>query len=412
MRRLSLPPRVVLALRRAVHWVLFLGVRGALALLPSARRNDEVRRSVWTGNPILTLATNARAERLLGIAADSLVFNRYRTSDAFDYDFSRWTRWWPVRIVLPYLVFVWACVRYQRFHAFYNRGVLPSLEPGQFNPDELAMLRRLGKELYVYAYGADVRTQRRTRALGPIHLCAACPAVGRHCVCDDVRGSDNYRRVRLFATECFSWGDMTAYTPGSRNDLFYWPIDLAADAGRRYAPHYPEATSTAPLRIVHASNHRHFKGTHHLIAAAEQLRREGHALELTLVENRTHAEALELLRSADVVFDQCLAGFHGYAALEAMALGKPVLSYVRQPSVDLLEPEECPLVLTHVATLTDDLRRLVARRTALTELGRRGRAYIERHYSLAAFAERLRRVYQGEAPTVAATTIPARRWAA
>ncbi len=97
---------------------------------------------------------------------------------------------------------------------------------------------------------------------------------------------------------------------GSRNDLFYWPLDL--DAGRManaIAARYPEANVNRPLRVVHAANHRFFKGTRYLLDAIERLRGEGVEIELVLVEKKSNDDALELYRTADVVFDQCVSGF-------------------------------------------------------------------------------------------------------
>ncbi|MBL8830133.1 MAG: glycosyltransferase [Planctomycetaceae bacterium] len=387
-------------IKRAVHAVLMPIVRWLLLKSPAARANQSVVRSLWGVTPILTLATKSRAERMLGVDARSLVYETYHLAHQFDINLARWMRG-PLKLVTPYVVFYWAARRFQRFHFFYDRGLLPQLEPGQFNRDELILLHALGKQLFGYAYGADVRTQVATRSLGPVQLCAGCPAPGRHCVCDDARGTANYHRFRHFATTCFSMGDMIEYTPGSRNDLFYWPLDLDADGGERYRPHYPTPTANRPLRVVHAANHRFFKGTRYLLDAIERLRGEGIEIELVLVEKKSNDEALELYRTADVVFDQCVSGFHGYFTLEAMAMGKPVLVYVRKPDEYLLAADECPLVQTHPRTLVDDLRRLALNREPLTDIGQRGRDYIERYYSLDAFAARLTRVYRelGEAST-------------
>ena len=380
--------------KRIIHRVLFACLRLSAWLLQRIdnRRSSSVR-SVWAGMPIFTQTISARAEQLLGVEAESLALFTYRSSDEFDINLSRWTRYAPLRAVLPYVVLAWAIGRYQRFHFFYNRGFLPQLEPGQFNPDELRLLRALGKQVFVYAYGADVRTRAATESLETPHLCGECPAPGHHCVCDDRRGNENYHRVRAFATQCFSLGDMTAYTPGSRNDLFYWCIDLDAQAGARYRPVSPPSTSDEPIRIVHAANHRFFKGTRYLMAAVEQLQHEGLAIELDIVEGLTQREAFEAYRRADLIFDQCTSGFHGYLSLEAMALGKPVLCFIRRRDF-LLHPDECPLQNTSPTTLVDDLRRLAADRKKLHELGQQGRRYIEQYFTLDAFAQRLALVYR------------------
>jgi hypothetical protein len=189
-------------------------------------------------------------------------------------------------------------------------------------------------------------------------------------------------------------GDTIEYLPGSRNDLFFLPVDLNADGGRKYQPHYPSLSSERPLHIVHASNHRHYKGTRFLVDAVERLRREGLAVELTLVERVPNEEALKIYRTADIIFDQCLIGSHGYFAIEAMAIGKPVMVFIRKPELYLLRPEECPLINSPPDRIEVILRGLVNDRSCLNEIGVRGRQYVEKYYSLEAFAARLEKAYK------------------
>ena len=360
--------------------------------LPTARRNTPVRRSLWAGTPILTLSVTAQAERMLGVEAHSLVYQPYFITNRFDFNLSRWHSMPIVGRLLPYAVLLWACLRYQRFHFFYSHGILPSLRPFHFNQRELKLLRKLGKEVFFWPYGADVRFETRTRTLGPTNCCTDCPAPGQFCVCDEGSAQENFERIRKYATAVFSMGDMLEYTPGSRNDLFHWPIDLDADSGQRFAPVYPDPDSQEPTRVVHSPNHRWFKGTRFLLDAIDNMRRDGINIELTLIERMPNDQALEMAKSADIVFDQCLIGFHGYTALEAMAMGKPVLTFIRKPEY-LLCPEECPMLSASADQLESVLRKLVADRSRLQRLGIEGRAYIEKHFTLAAFSERLATAY-------------------
>lgn len=359
----------------------------------SGRRSARPR-SLWTGTPILNMAVNARAERLLGVQAESLVYFTYFITRQFDRDLS-WALPWPrwARALLCYAVLAWACLRYDRFHFYCDRGLLPSPTPFQFDPAELPLLRALGKEVILWTYGADVRTRRQTQALGSFHCCTGCSTVGHSCLCDADAAARKWAQLQRLATAIFAMGDMIEYTPGSRNDLFFWPIDLEADDGKRYAPRFPPADASGPVRIVHAPNHRGVKGTQYLLAAVERLQTEGVAIDLRLVEQVPNEEALEIYRGADIIFDQCLIGFHGYFALEAMALGKPVMAFIRDPQRYLLAPDECPLVNTPADQVYAVLSDLVRDRAQLHRLGVQGRRYIEMHYTLEAFAARLQRAY-------------------
>lgn len=361
--------------------------------------SSQIRRkaiSIWTGAPIITVAKNCRVERLLGFNSISVVSRTYFITNEFDYDLARLAKGNPLLSILyTYAAFLQICLMAVQVHAYADGGLLPSHQRRRFNPLELCAYRLLGIKLLIWTYGADVRTRLRTIALGEPNCCTDCDQVGIACICDDTLGAANFRRVRQAAAGVFSMGDMLEYTPGSRNDLFFWPIDLAADHGRRYAPAYPSHDPGKPLRVVHAPNHRMFKGTRYLEKGVAQLRSEGVAIDLVLAEHLPNQKALELYRSADLIFDQCLIGFHGYFALEGMALGKPVMCFIRDRQRYLLAPDECPIIDVDLAHLTDRLRRwATSDRTELQSIGTKSRAYVEKYYSYHAFSGRLKAAYQ------------------
>ena len=60
---------------------------------------------------------------------------------------------------------------------------------------------------------------------------------------------------------------------------------------------------------------------------------EGLDADLELVEGLHHDEAFERYRAADIVVDQLNAGWYGLFAIEAMALGKPVVTFLHDEAV-------------------------------------------------------------------------------
>ncbi len=385
--------------RRATSVSVQLMVLTGLPLAALARFTlgllREPRISYWTGTPILTLAQKAASERLLGQRAITMVRFTYRISHDFDVVLARWCGGHPWLLYpLTGLAFLALLATASRVHTFADGGLLPAARRRRVATAELLAYRLFRIPHMVWTYGADVRTREVTMALGQPNCCTDCTQVNKACICDAGQGDRNIARLRANGAMLFSMGDMIEYTPGSRNDLFFWPLDLAGSHASAVQTDEVRAGKPAPLRVVHAPNHREFKGTRYLEAAVADLQAEGVPIELMMVEKLPNHEALAIYRTADVIFDQCLIGFHGYFVLEAMALGKPVMCYIRKPEQYLLEPQECPIINTHVDTLRDDLRRLVMTRDQLTSIGQRGRAYVERHYSREAFAGRLQRAYQ------------------
>jgi len=357
-------------------------------------------RSLWGVTPILTLPLKVRADRLLGFESQSLVFVTYHITSNFDYNLQEFVE--KLYMYAPTLaptfgrcLLAWALWRYDVFHYFYDRGLmLPATRFG-VNPEELELLRASGKRVYLYAYGADVRRREATLEFGKWNFCKECPEPLKFCVCDDASGSEIMAGMCEKVTQPLALGDMLAYVPGARN-LHYWPIDLSA------VPVAPPQRNDGPLRIAHAPNHMHFKGSSYLEAAIEKLRAAGHLIDYVKVQGVANAEVIRLFGEADIVADQFIGGAYGYTALEAMARGKPVLTYVRSP--DMVEAvAECPLINVTPDTLEETLIWCLSHRDRLAAIGAQGRVYVKKWHSIAAVADRLAGLYQETAnfpPTV------------
>ena len=354
------------------------------------------RRSIWTGAPIITMPLNAAVEGRLGFDSKTIVRSTYFITDSFDLNiFAKAQKNRFFAFLLTYLVFAWICLTADRVHAYVDGGLLVSRRRFCFSRLELFFYHRLKIKLFVWTYGGDVRNRQTTLGLGKPNCCTDCSTILSSCICTHEEAALNYQRVASVATAVFSMGDMIEYTPKSHNDLFFWPVDLNRDNGRCYQPSYPQPSKSKPLRVVHAANHRQFKGTKYLEAAITQLIAEGISIELILVERIRNDEALAIYRSADLVFDQCLIGFHGYFAIEAMALGKPVMCFIRNPETYLLAPEHCPILNVHRDHLQSALRRFATcERDLLPDIGRQSRAYVEKYYTMDAFAQRLKNCYE------------------
>jgi glycosyltransferase involved in cell wall biosynthesis len=157
-----------------------------------------------------------------------------------------------------------------------------------------------------------------------------------------------------------------------------------------FEPRYP---ANAVPRIVHSSTARIAKGTPAVLRAIEQLRSEQHPFDFKLVSGLPYAQAQQIVRDADIFLDQFVLGDFGMASLEALALGKPVVCYLK-PALAALYPPDLPIINATQETLPDALRELIASPALRRELGERGRAYMERHYNVAALTAELTALYR------------------
>lgn len=200
-----------------------------------------------------------------------------------------------------------------------------------FSFHDLRKLKRAGKVIAVTFQGDDIRQGDRLRKRYE-HSLADVVEPGYYSP-----ETDEWKRKRIAAFSAHA-------------DIIYaLNPDLLLDLPERarflpYASVEPDEVKVAPqpaeiFRITHAPSHRGVKGTEQIIAAVETVRATGRQVELDLVEDTSHSEALGRYANASIAIDQLNAGFYGSFAVEAMALGKPVLCYLREEDVSSLPPE-------------------------------------------------------------------------
>jgi glycosyltransferase involved in cell wall biosynthesis len=290
---------------------------------------------------------NSLALRRRGVESDLLVFNRYKLHPEADISLDRSggllrqqvTQWRAFLKLLP---------RYDVFHFYSSVTLVP--KSVQFR-----ILHALGKK-GVYQYlGSDIRGKTREQL-----------AYG---LAADAEIVSSYDAIR--------------WVPHA--DVILPGIEVA-----KIEPAIPSAEKKRPV-IVHAPSSRRRKGTEHVVAAVEGL-----DADLRIVEGLTHDEAFELYREADIVVDQLNAGWYGVFAIECLALGKPVVTFLHDEAVRRTEEAygvEVPLVSVTAATLRERLRPLVEHAALRHQIGAASRAYAERLHDIDAIAGELIDLY-------------------
>ncbi len=211
--------------------------------------------------------------------------------------------------------------------------------------------------------------------------------------------SDSHKRFCInkfakYADRIFALNpDLLSVLPPYAQFLPYSHIDL-----RDWRPVNNENLDPKVPVILHAPSHRGVKGTKYILDAISRLKREGVPLELRLVEGISHAEARRIYESADLLIDQLLCGWYGGLAVELMALGKPVICYIREGDLKFIPEQmrkDLPIINVTPTTIHEVLKEwLTFRRHELPEIGRRGRAYVERWHDPLKIAAKLKAEYE------------------
>jgi glycosyltransferase involved in cell wall biosynthesis len=289
---------------------------------------------------------NVLALRRKGVDARLVVFDRGRLHPEADWSLGR-RGGLARRLVTQARAFGRLLPQTDVFHFYFGLTLLPK-------SIQFPLLRATGRKSVFHFLGSDIRGK------SPAEL-----AYGKRAGAQIVGSYDAIRWVP----------EAHVVPPG---------LDL-----RGYESH-PPSDAPRPL-VVHAPSNRTKKGTQDVIDACAHL-----PVDLDLVEGVPHEQARRRYARADIVVDQLNAGWHGVFALEAMALGKPVVSHLKPDVVERSAEAfgvRVPIVAATKDTLVEALGPLVEDAARRRELGAAGRAYVEQVHDIDRVADRLIAIY-------------------
>ena len=292
---------------------------------------------------------NSRALRRRGIESDLVVFNRYELHPEADRSLDLPRKGFARRQARQWAAFAQLLPRYDVFHFYSSVTLVPASL-------QFRLLHAAGKRGIYHYLGSDIRGKTREQlAYG---LRADAEIVGSY--------------------------DAIRWVPHA--DVVLVGVEVA-----KIEPAIPDETRKRPV-ILHAPSSRRRKGTEIVVEACEGL-----DADLKIVEGLTHDEAFEQFRDADIVVDQLNAGWYGVFAIECLALGKPVVTFLHDEAVRRTEEAygvRVPLVGTTKETLRETLRPLVADGARRRALGAASRAYAEQLHDVDAIAGQLLGIYE------------------
>ena len=255
---------------------------------------------------------------------------------------------------------------------------------------DLKILKQLGKKIFVTYQGDDARQGEYCRQHFAINFATEVDAD----YYNERREAAKRRCVGVFdryADGIYSLNpDLLHVLPSRAKFLPYATVDLEDWK-------YVSPQKEGPIRIGHAPTHRAVKGTGHVIAAVERLKQEGLDIEFVMIENVPRGQAREVYASLDILVDQVLAGWYGGLAVECMALGRPVIAYLREGDFRFLLPgmaEDIAVISATPDALYEVLHKWVSSgRESLRLAGMESRRFVEKYHDLKFLAGLLSRDY-------------------
>lgn len=308
------------------------------------------------------LSEYAKAVNKLGHEADVVAFRRHSFDYHVDVDLnlktSKWLKNWFAMGKL-----FWHCVfNYDVFHFAHGMTLLP-------RHIDLPILKLLGKKILMHFTGCEMRIKHSELARREEFIvCKECKKE-----CDDREKEKNFALLSKYV-DFFLGGADPSYYANFPPRRFNSDIKLCIDL-ELWKPN-EVSRKTCPV-IIHAPSNPHIKGTKYVLEAVEKLKKE-YDFEFKLLRNVPNNRVKEFIQDADIVVDQLLIGWYGTFAVESMALGKPVLCYLRADCLSF--KPNVPIVNTNAHTVYENLKRLIEDPELRITIGRKSRKYVEEEH--------------------------------
>ncbi len=288
--------------------------------------------------------------------------------------------------------------KYDVIHYYFGKSIL-SYDNPPANPAldflDLKLAKKLGRKIFFTLQGCDVRLARESSARNIYTPCGdnKCSAY-QVCISTlDQRRKNFINNILPLADQIFYLNpELGHYLPKS----LFLPY---ANVEVKNFTSIPPNIKRVP-KIVHAPSDASIKGTPLILKALENLKLN-YNFDLVLVQNKTHQEAMEIYRDADLVIDQVLCGWYGGFAVEMMAMGKPVMCYIRNEDLGFIPKQmasELPILNINPATLEHDISSFLERKEAWGKWSDASREFVQKWHNPSNIAEILVQAYQQDIP--------------
>lgn len=251
---------------------------------------------------------------------------------------------------------------------------------------DLPLYRAANKPVFFTFHGTDVRLKSKHMAENTwsYYRFADMP-------CDEEQITARLQVIRTYANGLFVASPINLpYVP----DATVHPLAIELDAW----PYVGPANRDVPL-VVHVSSRRATKGTDFALRAVEKARADGLKFDFRLVENVSNDEVRRILSEADVVIHNLLFGDYEMTGVEAMALGKVVITRLDESVTQRYG--SLPVQNADPDTVADVLERVLGDADLRAVLGEEGRRFVERTHDAKVVAAQLLRSYEDPPETFA-----------
>lgn len=352
---------------------------------------NEFRKQGWNAD---IFVQPGYPEKLLYSSSNVLRFPQFTFSQIF-----------PIRVInfLIFMIFWLKILSKYKYHFYYGSSpVINSFERlnkldclfGKDFSIEFFLAKLFGIKLLCVPTGCledDLKSTWQSFDNG--NVCGNC---GFHDRCSDDVNKIKFMRLRRYFDFFVGFGFKNS-REFKETHFKYKVIDLNLWNPNLKIPLKFRLSKTKNLRILHSNflknsgrdyKNRNIKGTPHILAAVERLVHEGYPVEYFNIENVDSKNMRFYQAQADIVVDQLIFGSWGSTCVECLALGKPVVCYLRPSVKDFFlksfpEYDSLPIVEADTKSIYHTLKKLVTDDEYRNQQKIASREFAESHFDRA-----------------------------
>jgi hypothetical protein len=293
------------------------------------------------------------------------------------------------RLLRAALAFEFNVLHFYFGQSFFYKHDDPSW---RYNFADLKLARRLGKLVIMTLQGCDVRMAGLSNKRNEITMCreGGCTQYGSCIAAQDRIREQLATAILPLCDRVFFLNPDLSVSAGTGEFLPYANVDL-----RAILPQPPRPVRARPL-VLHAPTSKSIKGSSIIESSLRRLAKS-YDFDYQAVADVPHAQAMKLYAQADLVIDQVLSGWYGGLAVEVMAMGKPVVAYIREGDLCAIPQAmraDLPILRADPRRMDEDLARIFDERRQWPELGAKSRAFVERWHDPERIAAAMARIYR------------------
>ena len=331
--------------------------------------------------PLINNVYHKKALKMNGFSVETFVNQVYFITSSFDVRADKCFK--GCEYFIPYFLYLRIIFKYKIIYIYFNGG--PLAWSGIYKHFEPFFYRLAKVKVVVMPYGGDIQDILLSHnLLFRNSLGKDYPLFQKKCRSIIIQNVEKWTNNADYVISGCDWVHYMYHW--DKLMLGYFSIDTDV-----LCPVKIVKSKKAPVKILHAPNHKNIKGTDFFIRAVDELKEEGYSVELVLIQKMPNEKVKELMQEADIIADQLIIGWYAMTALEAMCYEKPVLCYLDPDLVDLYHaeglisgPDELPLVNCSFKNVKEKIKWLIDNPKKRLEIGKKGREFAIKHHSLSA----------------------------